>query len=201
MEVVVSVATGSHEVAAHGHVAHFYRHHADLAERAGDYLAAGVADGGVALTMATPEHRLAVEERMAGAGVDVSAARASGDYLALDAEETLNRLVSGSRPDRARFELVIGGLIHRATSCGRAVRACGELAAMLWEAGLVAGAIEFEELWNSLGRRYPCGLWCAYPAAQMATGGLADSITDVCTRHALIIGDVPGRPGPAIPAT
>lgn len=191
MEAVQGAASGAAGVAARGHVVQFYRHGAELAERAGGYLADGVADGGVAVTIATPEHRLAFEERMTAAGVDVQAALAQGDYLTLDAERTAHRLLAGGRPDRARFELVIGDLIHRATGAGRPVRAYGELVSLLWEAGLMAGAIELEELWNGLGRRYPFGLWCGYPAAQMAGCHLTDAVADVCRRHATVIGDAP----------
>lgn len=188
---MVGAASGAKEIPPPGHVVQFYRRGEELADQAGGYLAAGVRDGGVAVTIATPEHRLAFEERMADAGVDMPAARARGDYLALDAELTAHRLVTGGRPDRARFELVIGDLIHRATGDGRPVRAYGELVPPLWEAGMVAGGVELEELWNGLGRRYPFGLWCGYPTAQLADGQLADAVTDVCRRHSVVIGDVP----------
>jgi len=194
MEVVVVAATGPHEVAARGHVVQFYRHGEELAEWAGGYLSAGVADGGVAVTIATPEHRLAFEQRIAKAGVDVPEAGARGDYLALDAEQTARRLVTGGRLDRARFELVIGDLIHRATSAGRPVRVYGELVAELWGDGLVAGAVELEELWNGLGRRYPFGLWCGYPAVRGADRQLTEVVTDVCRHHSMVIGDVPVPP-------
>jgi hypothetical protein len=194
MEAVVVAATGPHEVAARGHVVQFYRHSEELAEWAGGYLWAGVAEGGVAVTIATPEHRLAFEKRLAEAGVDVAAAAARGDYLALDAERIAHRLVTGGRLDRARFELVIGDLIHQATSAGQPVRVYGELVAVLWQAGRVAGAIELEEPWNGLGRRYPFGLWCGYPAMRAADRRLTDAVTEVCRHHSMVIGDVPVPP-------
>lgn len=194
MEVVVVAATGPHEVAARGHVVQFYRHGEELAEWGGGYLSAGVADGGVAVTIATPEHRLAFEKRLTEAGVDVPAAVDQGDYLALDAERTAHRLVTGGRLDRARFELVIGDLIHQATSAGRPVRVLGELVAVLWQAGRVADAVELEELWNGLGRRYPFGLWCGYPAVRAGGRQLTDAVTEVCRHHSMVIGDVPVPP-------
>jgi hypothetical protein len=194
MEVVVVAATGPHEVAARGHVVQFYRHGEELAEWAGGYLSAGVADGGVAVTIATPENRLAFEKRMDEGGVDVAAASARGDYLALDAERTARRLVTGGRLDRARFELVIGDLIHQATSAGRPVRVFGELVAQLWRDGLVAGSVELEELWNGLGRRYPFGLWCGYPAVRAGDRQLTEAVTDVCRHHSVVIGEIPVPP-------
>ncbi len=134
---------------------------------------------------------------MADAGVDLMAAAARGDYVALDAEETLARLVAGGRLDPGCFELVIGGLIGEAAGSGRPVRAYGELVALLWDAGLVAAAVELEELWTVLGRRYPFALWCGYRAEQMTAAGLAGEVTDVCRLHSRVIGDIamPGTDG------
>lgn len=196
MEVAVDAGSPAESVGAGSHVVQFYRDGRELAELAGGYLAAGVRDGGVAVAIATPEHRRAVEAQMAGAGIDVPAARGRGDYLILDAGQTLRRLVAGRNPDRARFELVIGDLIHRTTSRGRPVRVYAELVTQMWQAGLVAGAIGLEGLWNGLGRRYPFGLWCGYPAAQLAEDYLGDAVAEVCHRHTVVIGDVPAVPAP-----
>lgn len=198
MEVAVEAGSATEGVGARSHIVQFYRHHGELAELAGGHLAAGIQDGGVAVTIATPELRLAVEDEMASAGVDVVAAHARGDYLILDADETAQRLAPARRPDRARFELVLGDLIYRATSAGRPVRVCGELVARLWQSGLVAGAIELEELCNGLGRRYPFGMWCGYPAELLADDHLGAAIAEVCHRHTEVIGDVPAG---ALPGT
>lgn len=130
---------------------------------------------------------------MAGAGVKVAAAATRGDYVALDAEEILARLVAEDRLDPGCFELVIGGLIREAAGTGRPVRAYGELVALLWDAGLLAAAVELEELWTVLGRRYPFALWCGYPAEQMTAAGEAVEVTDVCRLHSRVIGDMPAR--------
>lgn len=198
MELVVDGPWGGAGVHGRDHVVQFYRRREELAERAGGYLASAVRDGAVAVAIATPEHRLAIEQRMAAAGIDVPAAAARGGYLTLDAAETLSRVAPGRKPDRARFELVMGGLVYRAVSAGRPVRAYGELVALLWGAGLVTGAIELEELWHGLGRRYPFGLWCGYPAEQMADDHLTGAVTSVCCLHDVVIGDIraDALPGP-----
>lgn len=156
--------TGTASVTRSSHVAHFYRDGAELAGRVGDHLAAGIRDGGVAIAIATAEHRRAVEKRMAAAGVDVRDAEARGDYLPVDAERTLRRLIVAGRPDRARFELVIGSLLHQATSDGQPVRVYGELVSLLWAAGRPAAAARLEDMWAGLGRRYVFQLMCGYPA-------------------------------------
>jgi hypothetical protein len=193
----VGTSAGVHEIGTGDHVVQFYRDDQELAGLAGGYLVEAIRDVGVTVVIATGEHRLAFERRMTDAGVDVTAAAARGDYVALDAEQTLAQLVTGGALDPARFELVIGGLIGEAAGTGRPVRAYGELVALLWEAGLVSAAVELEELWTILGRRYPFSLWCGYPAGQMTAEGLAGEVTDVCRLHSVVLGDIPT--GHAVP--
>ncbi len=54
-----------------------------------DYLLGALDSGGVAIVIATPEHRREFEARLGRAGVDLAAARDDGSYLALDAGQTL----------------------------------------------------------------------------------------------------------------
>lgn len=81
----------------------------------------------------------------------MAAARARGSWLALDAAATLCRFTSGGTPDAAGFDREVGGLIRQAARDGRAVRAFGEMVALLWDAGLVTAAVELEAMWNDLG--------------------------------------------------
>lgn len=191
MEAVVDAPWGAAGRGAGGHVVQFYRDGYDGAEGAGDYLAAAVRDGGAAIAIATPERLLAFEKRMADAGIDVPAAVAQGDYRVVDAAGTLREIVAGRQPDPAGFEQVAGGLIRQAAATGQPVRVFGELVGLMWDTGWIAGAVELEELWVGLGRRYPFGLWCGYPAEPMGDPGLADAVTDVCRLHAAVVGDAP----------
>jgi hypothetical protein len=86
------------------HVAHFYHDDEELAGQAGSYLLEAFRDDGVAIAIATPEHLRALEAWLAGAGVDMAAARARGSWLALDAAATLRRFTSGGTPDAAGGE-------------------------------------------------------------------------------------------------
>jgi hypothetical protein len=114
------------------HVAHFYHDDGELAGQAGSYLLDAFRDDGVAIAIATPEHLRALEAWLAGAGVDVAAARARGSWLVLDAAATLRQFSSGGTPGAAGFDREVGGLIRQAAGGGRAVRAFGEIVALLW---------------------------------------------------------------------
>jgi hypothetical protein len=166
------------------HVAHFYHDDGELAGQAGSYLLEAFRDDGVAIAIATPERLRALEAWLAGAGVDVAAARARGSWLALDAAATLRRFTSGGTPDAAGVDREVGGLIRQAARDGRAVRAFGEMVALLWDAGLVAAAVELEAMWNDLGRRNPFALFCGYRAASVTGQDVAGALAEVCRLHA-----------------
>ena len=62
-----------------GHVVLFYRDEEELASSVSEFLLPAVTDGnGTAIVIATADHRRSFEERLAGAGADVTAARARG---------------------------------------------------------------------------------------------------------------------------
>jgi len=173
------------------HVVQFYGHDGELTEKVVSYLRGALEHEGVAIVIATPEHRQAFETRLRQAGVDLAAARDGGAYLALDAGQTLREFMSVGRIDSAAFDRVIGGLIERAGADGRPVHAYGEMVALLWDDGLVSAAIELERRWNELGDRHRFSLFCGYRADSMT--GAADAFTEVCRLHHEVIGrGVPG---------
>ena len=153
-----------------------------------EYLLPAIAADGVAIVLATPDHRRSFEERLTRAGADVAVARARGSYLALDASETIRRFMAADRPDPASFWREITPLLQRAATAGRPIRIFGEMVSLLWDEGLVSAAIEVEAMWNELGDRYPFSLLCAYPAQLVCCVHQLDAVTQVCGAHAEVIG-------------
>jgi hypothetical protein len=174
------------------HVVQFYGHDGELAERVSDYLRGALDGGGMAIVIATPEHRDAFEARLERAGVDLAAARDAGTYVILDAGETLREILAGGRLDRAAFDRVIGALIRQAAAAGRPVRAYGELVALLWDDGLVNAAAQLEGLWDELSHQLPFSLFCGYRADSVTRE--IDAFAEVCRVHHAIVG-----PGPKTP--
>jgi hypothetical protein len=187
----VATVTGISRNGPRDHVVHFYHSKEELATQAGGYLAEAIQSGGVAIVIASEKHHLAFERRLAEAGIDVSAARASGAWLVVDAEEALSQFTVNDKPEVGRFDAVIGKLIRQAVGSGRPVRAYGEMVAMLWEAGLLTAAIELEELWNELIRKEKFALLCAHPAGSVAGEPHSAAFTEVCRLHAAIVDEAP----------
>ena len=187
------MATGTEVLrAGHGdHAVLFYRDEQELTERVSAYLLPAVQDGGVAIVVASPAHRLSFEGYLAGAGADVANARARGSYLAPDAGETVRGFMVADWPDAGGFWQAISPLLREAARAGQPVRVFGEMVSLLWEAGRIDAAIEVEAMWNELGGQYPFSLLCAYPAQPVSCAHHLDALTEVCRAHTQVIGGPP----------
>lgn len=181
---------GTENLQAGRHVVQFYGRDEELAERVTDYLLGAVDSGGVAIVIATPEHRREFETRLGRAGVDLAAARDDGSYLVLDAGQTLREIMTAGRLDPAAFDRVIGAVIRRSGAGGRLVHAFGEMVALLWDDGLVNDAVQLETMWDELGRRYHFSLFCGYRADSETRD--IDGFAEVCRLHEEIVGSSSG---------
>jgi len=88
-------------------------------------------------------------------------------------------------PDDERFFDVIGSTITRAKRGGRAVRAFGEMVALLWAQGHNRATLRLEQLWNEMIREQSLAVFCAYPRIG-ATRDLTESLADVCAAHSKV---------------
>ena len=176
------------------HVVQFYGRDEELADRVTDYLLGALDGGGVAVVIATPEHRREFETRLGQAGVDLAGARDDGSYVALDAGQMLSELMVADKLDSAAFDRVTGAVIRRAGAGGRPVRAFGEMVALLWDDGLVSAAVRLEAMWEELGGKHPFSLFCGYRTDAVTRG--MDAFAEVCRLHGEI---VVGRSGTARP--
>jgi PAS domain S-box-containing protein/excisionase family DNA binding protein len=169
------------------HLVQFYEADAVLVETAVEYVGAGLRAGEVTLAIITETHRVEVEERLRLAGLDLDAARAAGQYITLDAAETLALIMADGRPAPGRFDEVIGSLVAHAAEAGRPIRAFGEMVALLAAQGNHTAAVQLEGLWNGLRRVHAFTLLCAYPVKVLGGTAFQAVFGDVCAEHTLVI--------------
>lgn len=179
------VLSGAGLMAPHDHRVRFYEGDAELVGALAAFVTDGLASGERVILVSTEAHRSALDEALAGQAVETGAARASGALLTLDAEDTLDRFMVSGGPDPARFEAVIGEVLH-AGGNGGPVRVFGEMVALLWEDGDARGAIELETLWNRLAAHEEFSLLCAYPTWMVQSGRLGD-LKQVCREHSGVL--------------
>lgn len=168
----------------HGHLVQFYESDAFLAESVRDFIVAGFEQNESAVIVATKEHRVAIDELLEATEFDLQRLRNEGRYVLLDANETLSRFMVDGEPERALFSAAVGSQVAHAAESGGGVRIFGEMVALLWAKGNVAGALRLEELWNELAKAHPFSLLCAYPLSGFADAG---SFRAVCSTHNRVI--------------
>lgn len=148
---------------SHPHFVEFYDTKEFLVECVRDFLAVGVVTRGTDIVIATQAHHNAFDRALHQAGIDISEARRSGRFIALDASAALTKFIADGMPDPDRFRATIGQVVAHAVYTGRDVRIYSEMVTVLWDKGNVTAAIALEELWNDLATKYPFSLFCAYP--------------------------------------
>ena len=170
-----------------GHLMHVYENEGFFIQTVGVFLSTALRRNEAAILIATQEHRKNLETWFTADGLNVEEAKASGQFVCLDAQETLDQFMVDGAPDKARFFGVIGPIIEKADADWTKVRAFGEMVAVLWAEGNREGAIALEELWNQLGKIYSFTLLCAYPKMGFGSPCEAHAFSRACLAHSTII--------------
>lgn len=187
MDSRLAPTASCHDAGCHDHFVQFYERDEFLVDSVSGFIAAGLRAGEAGIVIATAEHRHLLEERLAKLGVDVADLRDSGQYIALDAAETLSRFMREGMPQETLFFNVIGAVVRRAAQGARPVRAFGEMVALLWADGRASAAIRLEELWNELAKTHSFSLFCAYPMSGFRGEGNAQPFLEICKTHSKVI--------------
>jgi signal transduction histidine kinase len=169
------------------HVVQFYETDAFLLQTLSEYIGIGLATGAACVVVATEEHRAGLDERLQAAGLDMASATASGQYVALDAAETLGLLMVDGIPAPDRFTAIMGDIITKASDGRSEVRVFGEMVGLLWVDGKYDAALQLEALWNGLHASHGFALLCAYPIHGYGGDALAQPLQDICGAHTRVI--------------
>ena len=174
------------ELAPCEHVLQIYDEDAVFLEHLQGFVCEGLDAGEAVIIIATASHREELARRLELAGYDIEALAEDSRYIALSAQDTLDRFMDRGAPDEARFRRVIGDVITRARAGDRKVRAFGEMVALLWARGNRSATVMLELLWNDMLRSERFPLFCAYPKAGF-TQELSAAIHAVCEAHTRLV--------------
>jgi hypothetical protein len=173
------------------HLVEFYEDEGNFIDMLGRFVVDGLRGGEAVVAIANVAHLGTLRARIEDAGLDAALLQARGRYTPLDAAALLSRFMVGGWPDPQRFEQVIGPVLARARREGRAVRAFGEMVALLWGRGHHQATLALERLWSGLCVREQVAVLCAYPCIG-ATRDLADdrveSVAGICALHTQVRG-------------
>lgn len=171
------------------HFVQFYESDAFLLNSISGFIGAALGAGDAGIVVAAKSRLDGVERRLQSYGLDTAAASARGQYIALDASETLSKFMVNGSPEPGRFAEVVGGIIERAAEGRQRVRIFGEMVALLCGEGNHIAAIDLEKLWNNLRDNHSFSLFCAYPMKGFGCEQLAGQLAGVCAEHSRVIPD------------
>ncbi|HEY3857967.1 MAG TPA: MEDS domain-containing protein [Verrucomicrobiae bacterium] len=169
-----------------GHVVQFYNDDTTFLDSLCGFIAEGLKAGEAAIVIATASHRASLEFRLRALGFNVPDLIRDDRYVAVDAEETLAKLIIDSKLDERVFKQLASQLLARAKKSGRAVRAFGEMVAILWSKGNKTATTSLEKLWNEFRRTEDFQLFCAYPSNGFDKDSALE-IQEICSAHSKVI--------------
>ena len=169
------------------HFVQFYEADGFLLNSLGGFIGSAINSGDAALVVATQLHREGLDELLTANGLDVVNAKALGQFVSIDAAETLSQFMVDGSPQTDRFNEVVGGLIASVSNGRPRVRAFGEMVALLWAEGNHNAAIQLEEMWNELQKAHTFSLFCAYPMNGLGGQKFMEPHTGVCSVHSRVI--------------
>lgn len=174
-------------IGEHEHCVQFYESDKFLVDSLAGFIGTGLEKGQGCIVVGTKEHRDELDEQLAAKGFDLETARATGQYLSLDAGETLSKFTVDGYPNPALFREVIGNVIYSAGSGRPFVRIFGEMVSLLWAEGKRGEAISLEGLWNELHKTHSFSLLCGYPLNGFCGEDMAEPLHGVCAAHSSVI--------------
>jgi PAS domain S-box-containing protein len=169
------------------HFVQFYETDQALLSSLSNFVAIGLDADQACIIVATAAHREGLEAQLRADGYDITAARSRGQYVELDAAETLAIIAVDGKVDPDRFNEVVGGQVRRSLQQQKGVRAFGEMVALLWAAQNYEAAIGLERLWNKLLAKTEFPLLCAYPIEIFGGEELARPLMELCGEHSRVI--------------
>lgn len=174
------------EIAPCDHLLQIYATDEVFLEALEVFVCGGIRAGEAVIVIATAAHLGALNDRIIACGVDVDAARSQDQYIPLDAEATVSKILVGGMPDEELFKQLIKGLIARAGRNSRRVRVFGEMVAILWAEGLNGATVRLEHLWHEFCQQEGSSVFCAYPRIGF-TQNFDASIKDICAAHNRVV--------------
>jgi PAS domain S-box-containing protein len=177
------------EMSESAHFVQFYETDEYLIDSISEFIGAGLSMGEACIVITSKANQEHLKERWKAEGLDLVTAHTQGQYIVLDAAETLSKFMVDRLPEAERFAEVVGGLIVQAAQGRHKVRIFGDMVAVLWAEGNHAAAIRLEELWNELQHTTPFTLFCAYPMHDFAGEAYGMPLVEICKTHSQVIPD------------
>jgi hypothetical protein len=175
------------EMAPADHLRQVYENDAVLLDALKGFVTGGFGKNESCIIIATDQHLLMLERMLETDGIDTIALMADYRYIPLNAQKILSKFMVNGWPEESLFIKTIAGIMARAKGPqDRAIRAFGEMVAILWNQGHKGATLKLEDLWNRLSQEEKFVLFCAYPVTGF-NEDLTNSVKNICCAHSKMI--------------
>lgn len=174
------------EIAPSDHVLQIYKSDNDFIDTLEGFVTSGFHANESVIIVATPQHLVALNERLRRQQWDLFSLTLQDQYIPLSAEDALGEFLIDGWPDENLFGHLVANLLLRARKHGRHVRAFGEMVALLWSRGYFEATAHLEKLWTRFCESEKFSLFCAYPSHIFA-GDSNESLTQICKCHSKMV--------------
>jgi len=178
-----AVVTPSHEI-------QFYSDEKILLKRAVTFIVAALESGDSAIVCASESFRGDLFRAVQAREPEIDDLIRNGNYLALDAEETVSEFMLGNLPNATKFVKLLGGVATAAADAARGrhsrVAIYQECGHRLWAQGWEGATLEVERLFNWLAYEYDLNVLCGYSIAYFDVGEDSHLIQKLCAQHSAV---------------
>jgi DNA-binding NarL/FixJ family response regulator len=191
-EIVATLKSASprNALTAPSHEVQFYSDDTLVLNGAASFIAAALEAAYSAIVCATEPVRDRLHNVLLGREPGMDDFIQCGNYLALDASDTLSAFMVEDSPNPAKFLGLMGGVIGAAFDTARAQRArvvlFQECSSLLWAQASAEATIQVEQLFNKLADEYDLDILCGYSIAYFDTIEDSHLIQRICAEHSAV---------------
>ncbi|HKA57888.1 MAG TPA: MEDS domain-containing protein [Gemmatimonadales bacterium] len=176
------------EAPAGRHFAQFHRTSDSLTESIYAFLEGGIRRSNSVIVIGTPELRDRLTTRLAEEKFHPQTLVYSGRLDLIDAAELMAAFLPDGVPEWPRFRSVMVPILSRIQGFGRRTRVFVEMGSILWREGNTAGAVQLENLWNTLAGLHTFALYCGYTLDTQREESYTGPLEEVGHAHTDILG-------------
>ena len=173
-----------------GHMAQFHSNDRFFLDEVSQFIGSTLRSGELIVVAATEQTRMGIAHRLEERGMDLTAMTAQGQYVVMDAAESLSQFMRDGRPDAERLGDIVADLdrLRLSFAHGQQSRLTifGEMAVPLCRDGNVEAAVEVERIWNNLTRSLSFLTVCSYPIECFQGEASSKMFPSVCSEHVAV---------------
>ncbi len=169
------------------HFVQYYPEESRLIANLVRFIGGGIVAHDPCIVIATQEHCQELVSQLYSRNLDIDGQIKKGNFILLDARQTLDSFMENGMPDKDLFGQNIGKILRELSAQNKPIRAFGEMVAILWEEQSEASAVMLEQYWNEISRQFNLTLYCAYPAIHSKKADHTSMLDRVSRLHTSVL--------------